>query len=58
MYLVPLSLTLKERTVNLMLENWRAICRLSKIDPDKSSILRRKSDGLWFILAVQRVSNG
>jgi hypothetical protein len=54
MYLVPLSLTLKEETVKLMLENWRVICRLSKIDPDRSSILRRKSDGLWFILAAER----
>jgi hypothetical protein len=54
MFLVPLKLTLKERTVKLMLENWRVICRLSKIDPDKSCILRRKSDGLWFILAVER----
>jgi len=58
MFLVPLPLTLKDKTVKMMLKNWRVICRLSKIDPEASRIVRRKTGGLWFILAAERVRNG
>lgn len=47
-------IALTERQAKGVLQNWRVVCSLSKIDPDKSRVIRRESDGQHFLLAVFR----
>ena len=45
-------IALTECQVKGVLQYWRVICRLSRIDPEKSRVVRRERDGQHFLLAV------
>jgi hypothetical protein len=41
-----------EEQIELIRGNWKTVCRLSKIDPDKSELIRNKTNGVCYLLAI------
>jgi hypothetical protein len=41
-----------EEQIELLRGNWEVICHLSKIDSDRSALLKNKHSGVCYLLAI------